>query len=72
MLAQWPTQDWYPRKDKAPSNATRMLTLLTRLDDTALIERFLTEVTAAGDYDKGDNTAILAALDRLPPPQPRR
>ena len=68
MLAQWPTQDWYPRKDKAPSNATRMLTLLTQLDDTALIERFLTEVTAAGRYDKGDNAAILAALDRLPPP----
>jgi 2OG-Fe(II) oxygenase superfamily len=67
MLAQWPTQDWYPRKDKASSDATRMLTLLTRLDATALIERFLTEVTAAGHYDKGDNTAILAALDRLPP-----
>jgi hypothetical protein len=67
MLAQWPTQDWYPRKDKASSDATRMLTLLTRLDDTALIERFLTEVTAAGRYDKGDNAAILAALDRLPP-----
>ena len=44
-----------------------MLTLLTQLDDTALIERFLTEVTAAGHYDKGDNAAILAALDRLPP-----
>ena len=67
MLAQWPTQHWYPRQDKAPSNATRMLTLLTQLDDTALIERFLTEVTAAGRYDKGDNAAILAALDRLPP-----
>src|SRR3954453_6479345 len=67
MLAQWPTQNWYPRQDKAPSNATRMLTLLTQLDDTALIERFLTEVTVAGPYDKGDNAAILAALDRLPP-----
>jgi hypothetical protein len=67
MLAQWPTQNWYPRKDKAPSDATRMLTLLIQLDDTALIERFLTEVTAAGHYDKGDNAAILAALDHLPP-----
>src|SRR5918993_246353 len=67
MLAQWPTQDWYPRKDKASSDATRMLTLLTRLDDTALIEQFLSEVTAAGRYDKGDNAAILAALDHLPP-----
>src|SRR3954469_6194260 len=67
MLAQWPTQNWYPRQDKAPSNATRMLTLLTQLGDTALIERFLTEVTTAGHYAKGDNAAILTALDRLPP-----
>src|SRR5215213_8275078 len=67
MLAQWPTQNWYPRKNKAPSDATRMLTLLIQLDDTALIERFLTEVTAAGHYDKGDNAAILAALDHLLP-----
>src|SRR6201996_3558012 len=67
MLAQWPTQDRYPRKDKTSSDATRMLTLLTQLDDTALIERFLTEVTAAGHYDKGNNAAILAALDCLPP-----
>jgi hypothetical protein len=69
MLAQWPTQAWHPREDKASSDATRMLTLLTQLDDTALIECFLTEVTATGHYDKGDNAAILAALDRLPPPQ---
>ena len=70
MLAQWPTQDdWRPRKDKAPSDAARMLALLTRLDDTALIERFLAEITAAGRYDKGDNAAVVAALDRLPPPR---
>src|SRR5215213_1720994 len=69
MLAQWPRQEWYPRKDKAPSNAARMLTLLTELNDIALIERFLTEVTAAGDYDKGGNAAIITALDHLPPPQ---
>src|SRR4051812_48045299 len=66
MLAQWPMQNWYPRKDKAPSNAARMLTLLTELNDIALIERFLTEVTAAGHYDKGDNAAIITALDHLP------
>src|SRR3954452_20859526 len=66
MITQWPTQNWYP---KASSAAARMLSLLIQLDDTALIERFLTEVTAAGHYDKGDNAAILAALDRLPPHQ---
>ena len=65
MIAQWPMQDWYPHK--ASSNTVRMLALLSQLDDTALIERFLTEVTAAGQYDKGDNAAILPALDRLPP-----
>ena len=46
-----------------------MLALLTRLDDTELIERFLAEVTAAGVYGKGDNAAIVAALGRLPPPR---
>jgi predicted 2-oxoglutarate/Fe(II)-dependent dioxygenase YbiX len=69
MIAQWPTRDWYPGRDRTPSNATRMLALLTELNDTALIERFLTEITAAGDFDKDDNTAIITALDRLPPPQ---
>ena len=72
MLAQWPTQHWYPRQDKAPSNATRMLTLLTQLDDTALIEQFLTEVTAAGPYAKGDNAAILAASTACHPAGLRR
>jgi 2OG-Fe(II) oxygenase superfamily len=67
MLAQWPRRDWYPRSGKAPGDAARMLTLLTQLDDTDLIERFLTEVTAAGVYGKGDNAAIIAALGRLPP-----
>jgi hypothetical protein len=69
MIAQWPTQDWYPRRDKTPSNAARMLALLTELNDTVLIERFLTEITAAGDYDKGDNAALITALGHLPPPQ---
>jgi hypothetical protein len=67
MIAQWPTRRWCPREEKGPSDAERMLALLTRLDDAAAIERFLTEVIAAGCHGKGDNTAILAALDRLPP-----
>src|SRR5215212_7468400 len=67
MVAQWPTGRWYPREEKGPSDAARMLVLLTRLDDAAAIERFLTEVIAAGCHEEGDNAAILAALDRLPP-----
>ncbi len=69
MLARWPTPDWYPRKDKDPSDAARMLTLLVRLGETELIERFLAEITAVGGYGKGDNAAIVAAVDRLPPPR---
>ncbi|MDO9713651.1 2OG-Fe(II) oxygenase [Paracraurococcus lichenis] len=69
MLAQWPRRDGYPRSDETPGDTARMLDLLTRLDDTALIERFLAEVTAAGVYGKGDNAAIVAALGRLPPPR---
>ena len=65
MLAQWPRPGWHPQREQ--SNAVRMLALLTRLDDTAVIERFLTEITAAGCYGKADNGAVLDALGRLPP-----
>ncbi len=69
MLAQWPRRDWYSRSDETSGDAARMLTLLTRLDDTDLIELFLAEVTAAGVYGKGDNAAIVAALGCLAPPR---
>ncbi len=65
MLAQWPTQGEYGRH-KTPSDAARMLATLTRLDDTAAIVGFLTEVTAEGCFEKGDNDAIIGALGRLP------
>ena len=65
MLAQWPQQGWYPRSEQ--SDAARMLALLTRLDDTAVIETFLTDITAAGCYEKGDNGAVIGALGHLPP-----
>jgi hypothetical protein len=67
MIAQWPQQGWHPQRD--PSDAARMLALLTRLDDTAAIASVLTEITAAGCYEKGDNDAMLDALGRLPPPR---
>jgi hypothetical protein len=67
MLAQWPTRDWYYHDGKTLSDPARMLVLLTRLGDTALIERFISEITAAGQYGKGDNAAVVAALERLPP-----
>ncbi len=66
MIGQWPTKHWYPRQDDAPTDATRMLAALTRLQDIAGIETFLTGVTAAGVYTKADNAAVLGALGRLP------
>jgi len=66
MIAQWQTKHWYPPRDDAPTDATRMLAALTRLEDTACIEKFLTSVTAAGVYAKGDNAALLGALGLLP------
>ena len=44
-----------------------MLATLTRLDDTAAIAGFLTDVTAEGCFGKGDNDALIGALGRLPP-----
>ncbi len=65
MLTQWPKQSGYGRH-KTPSDAARMLASLTRLDDTAAIEGFLTGVIAEGCFEKGDNDAIIGALGRLP------
>jgi hypothetical protein len=66
MIEQWPTQHWYPQQDGTPSEAARMLGMLARLDDADRIEAFVTQVTAAGVYGKGDNEALVAALGRLP------
>jgi hypothetical protein len=67
MIADWPSRSPYPREDKAPSEAARLLGLLTRLGDTAAIERFLREVIAAGRHAREDNAAIAGALAGLPP-----
>jgi hypothetical protein len=69
MIARWPEQGWHTREDGAPSDAARMLALLTRLDDRAGIGRFLEEVVAAGRHDRRDSAAIVQALGRVPPPQ---
>jgi hypothetical protein len=62
MLSAWPTQEWYPKDDKGPSEAARMLTLLTRLADTEHIDALADTVIAGGRHEKGDSEAILAAL----------
>jgi hypothetical protein len=44
-----------------------MLAVLTQLKDAARIETFLADVSAAGDYGKTDNEALLEAAAQLAP-----
>jgi predicted 2-oxoglutarate/Fe(II)-dependent dioxygenase YbiX len=67
MLARWPKQRWYASSDKAPSDAGRMLTLLTRLGDTTRLDAFLNDIAPDGLNHKRDNAAILGALGLMSP-----
>ena len=69
MVSAWPTDAWYPRHDKAPSEAAHMLTLLTQLEDTPRMEALLGKIAARGGYDKQDNDAIIGALAISSPPK---
>ena len=62
----WPSPSSYGWQSETPSAAARMLTLLTRLKDTAHLDTFLVDIAAHGLDDKGDNDAILLTLDLLP------
>ena len=67
MLRTWPRQTgWYPGRREAPSEATTLLTLLRRLQDTARIETFL-DLFATAAYHKDDNPAIVQAARVLSP-----
>ena len=68
MIAQWPRDEWAAHGD-GPSDATRMLRQLIRLADTVRIDEFLADIAAAGLCRKGDNDAVLEALDLLPSPR---
>ncbi|MFO1432107.1 MAG: 2OG-Fe(II) oxygenase [Candidatus Competibacteraceae bacterium] len=66
MLRTWPKGvPWYPREDQ--TDTTKMLTLLRQLQDTALIDTFLANITAAGVYGKGNNEALIQAAALLRP-----
>jgi hypothetical protein len=67
MLSTWPTQGWHAREGKEPSEAGRMLAILTRLEDTERVEAFLSVVVARGLFVHRDNATILGALGLLPP-----
>ena len=67
MLRTWPREVGdYWRTDTQSSEA-RMLALLNRLRDTARIDAFLANLSAAGVYGKGDNAALVEAIGLLPP-----
>jgi predicted 2-oxoglutarate/Fe(II)-dependent dioxygenase YbiX len=67
MLEAWPESDGGPRHGEGPSAAAKMLAVLTQLKDAARIEAFLADVSAAGDYGKSDNEALLEAAAQLAP-----
>jgi predicted 2-oxoglutarate/Fe(II)-dependent dioxygenase YbiX len=67
MIADRPARNGYWHVDDAPGDASRMLTLLVRLGDTARIDAFLADIAAGSRRGSGDNSAILAALGALPP-----
>jgi predicted 2-oxoglutarate/Fe(II)-dependent dioxygenase YbiX len=67
MLDAWPDRGEWPRHGEAPSTAARMLATLAQLKDAARIDAFLADISAAGDYGKSDNEALLAAAALLAP-----
>jgi hypothetical protein len=67
MLDAWPESADWPRHGEAPSAAARMLVTLAQLKDAARIDAFLADISAAGDYGKSDNEALLKAVALLAP-----
>jgi predicted 2-oxoglutarate/Fe(II)-dependent dioxygenase YbiX len=67
MLDAWPQSGGVPRYGEGPSAVATMLATLARLKDAARIEAFLADISAAGDYGKGDNEALLKAAALLAP-----
>ncbi len=61
-------ETWEIYRPSSPHpQAVKLLTTLTQLKDTVHIEAFLTNISAAGNYHKDDNAAILKASSLLPP-----
>ena len=65
MLSAWPHSGDQHRWGSHP-NETAMLGLLQQLAEAALLERFLLEVAAQGNYGKADNPALVSACQLLP------
>lgn len=65
MLGCWPVQASRGAREGSSAQA-RMLSLLARLQDCEHIESMLVGPVAAGAYAKGDNAALVQALQLLP------
>ncbi len=62
MIATWAVSTWHERDRSEPSEFGRMLSLLARLGNPALIERMLEKLMSRQGHDNADNPAILEAL----------
>ncbi len=69
MLPTWPLQESSSWSATVENRAARMLDALTQLHDLEHITAFLTEISAAGGYGKGDNRAVMQAAGLLSPTQ---
>ena len=65
ILATWP-EGWFG-EETASSPVRRMLEHLKRLRDTERLDGLLAAIAAAGRHAKGDNEALLAALELVSP-----
>lgn len=67
MTATWRDSTWHERDRSEPSELGRMLGLLARLGNTALVERMLEKLMSRQGHDKADNPAIIEALALFEP-----
>ena len=67
MIATWAVSTWHERDRSEPSDFGRMLSLLARLGNPALVERMLEKLMSRQGHDKADNPAILEALAHFEP-----
>lgn len=58
MIEGWPMRTGYHRQCGKPSGAARLRAALVKLRDSQRIDRFLTDVSAAGGYGGEENEAI--------------
>ena len=67
MIATWTVSTWHERDRSEPSDFGRMLSLLARLGNPALLTRMLEKLMSRQGHDKADNPAILEALAQFEP-----